>query len=64
MKFNEWELKGVPIRLEIGPRDLAAGAVTLASRLGGDKEQVALDHVAVELPGATRRIPGRAAEPG
>jgi prolyl-tRNA synthetase len=49
-KFNEWELKGVPIRLEIGPRDLAAGAVTLVSRLGGDKEQVLLGAVVAELP--------------
>src|SRR5919204_611789 len=31
-KFNEWELKGVPIRIEIGPRDLAAGQVTIVRR--------------------------------
>jgi prolyl-tRNA synthetase len=40
-KFNEWELKGVPVRVEIGPRDLAAGAVTVARRDTGDKQQVA-----------------------
>jgi prolyl-tRNA synthetase len=39
-KFSEWELKGVPVRLEIGPRDVAGGRVTLAPRWGGDKEQV------------------------
>ncbi|NUR30749.1 MAG: proline--tRNA ligase [Catenulispora sp.] len=33
-KFNEWELRGVPLRLEIGPRDLAAGTALLAKRLG------------------------------
>jgi len=49
-RFNEWELRGAPIRLEIGPRDLAAGAVTLAERLGGDKVQVPIDHVVSELP--------------
>jgi len=38
-KFNEWELKGVPIRVEIGSRDLAAGAVTVARRDTGGKEQ-------------------------
>src|SRR5207249_12153163 len=31
-KFNEWELKGVPLRIEIGGRDLAAAAVTVARR--------------------------------
>ncbi|HKY32555.1 MAG TPA: proline--tRNA ligase [Candidatus Polarisedimenticolia bacterium] len=32
-KFNEWEMKGVPLRLEVGPRDLAAGQVTAARRV-------------------------------
>ncbi len=31
-KFNHWEVRGVPLRLEIGPRDLAAGVVTAAAR--------------------------------
>jgi prolyl-tRNA synthetase len=31
-KFNQWELKGVPLRIEIGPRDLKQGQVTLARR--------------------------------
>ncbi|MCW2972532.1 MAG: prolyl-tRNA synthetase [Thermoleophilia bacterium] len=37
-KFNDWELKGVPLRIEIGPRDLEAGTVTIAQRLGRDDE--------------------------
>jgi prolyl-tRNA synthetase len=41
-KFAEWELKGVPLRLELGPRDVAADRVVLASRLGPDKEEVAI----------------------
>jgi prolyl-tRNA synthetase len=41
-KFNHWELRGVPLRIEIGPRDLAANAVTIADRLSGDKEQLGL----------------------
>ncbi|MBM4464309.1 MAG: proline--tRNA ligase [Chloroflexi bacterium] len=36
-KFNEWEMRGVPLRLEIGPRDVAEGRVTLARREGGEK---------------------------
>jgi prolyl-tRNA synthetase len=35
-KFNDWELRGVPLRLEIGPRDLAAGTALLARRLGDE----------------------------
>src|SRR5574338_500538 len=34
-KYYEWEGRGVPLRLEIGPRDVAAGAVVLARRTGG-----------------------------
>jgi prolyl-tRNA synthetase len=48
-KFNEWELKGVPLRIEIGGRDLAAGAVTVARRDTGDKQQIPLPHVAVAI---------------
>ena len=31
-KFNDWEMRGVPIRIELGPRDLAAQSVTLSRR--------------------------------
>src|SRR5919197_556176 len=34
-KYFEWEARGVPVRLEIGPRDLASGQVVLARRTGG-----------------------------
>jgi len=36
-KFNHWELKGVPLRLEVGPRDVEARQVTIADRLHPDK---------------------------
>ena len=32
-KFNDWEMRGVPIRLELGPRDLAAGTALMSCRL-------------------------------
>ena len=48
-KFNEWELRGVPIRLELGPRDLAAGSAVMARRLGGDKEPISLDGAPARL---------------
>lgn len=31
-KFNEWEMKGVPVRIELGPRDVAAGQAVVARR--------------------------------
>jgi prolyl-tRNA synthetase len=39
-KFNEWEMRGVPIRLEIGPKDMAKGQVMLARRDTGEKMAV------------------------
>jgi prolyl-tRNA synthetase len=41
----DWELKGVPVRVEIGPRDLAEGTVTLVRRDSGDKQPVAIGEV-------------------
>lgn len=38
----DWELKGVPVRVEVGPRDLASGNVTVVRRIAGGKEPVAL----------------------
>src|SRR5271166_2956797 len=42
-KFNDWEMRGVPVRIEIGPRDVAAGEVVLArrDRLGPEAKQKA-----------------------
>lgn len=48
-KFNEWELKGVPLRLELGPRDVEAGTAVLASRLGG-KETVQISELLGLIP--------------
>lgn len=39
-KFNEWEMKGIPLRIEIGPRDLKENQVVLARRDTGTKEIV------------------------
>lgn len=39
-KFNEWEMRGVPLRLEIGPKDMAQGQVMLARRDTGKKTAV------------------------
>ena len=42
-KFNQWEMKGVPIRLEIGPKDIEKNQCVLARRDNGEKIQVSLD---------------------
>ncbi|HEY3732442.1 MAG TPA: proline--tRNA ligase [Streptosporangiaceae bacterium] len=48
-KFNDWEMRGVPVRLELGPRDLAAGTVLMSTRLGDGKTPVSLDSVPARL---------------
>jgi prolyl-tRNA synthetase len=45
-KFNEWELRGVPLRLELGPRDVAAGTAVLVRRDTGAKETLRQDELA------------------
>lgn len=42
-KFAEYEMKGVPVRLEIGPRDIVNNACVLVTRHNGEKEIVSLD---------------------
>jgi prolyl-tRNA synthetase len=44
-KFNDWEMRGVPLRVEIGPRDVAASQAVLVRRTGGPKAAVALDGI-------------------
>jgi prolyl-tRNA synthetase len=45
-KFAEWELKGVPIRIELGPRDVAAGHVVLVDRVAAEKAELPSAEVA------------------
>jgi len=55
-KFNEWELKGVPLRVEVGPRDLAKGEVVLVRRLDRAKESVPLPMLKSRLPKALEEV--------
>lgn len=63
-KFAWWEMKGVPVRLEVGPRDVEAGHVMMADRL--DREKRALpaagiaEHLRAELDGFHDRLFKRA----
>ncbi|MDD3493203.1 MAG: proline--tRNA ligase [Candidatus Thermoplasmatota archaeon] len=61
-KFYDWELRGVPARIEIGPRDVEKQAVTLVTR-DGEKKQISRDHLGQiddELAAFDRRIATRA----
>ena len=44
-KFNEYEMKGVPLRLEIGPRDIENGVATAVRRDTHEKIQIKLDNI-------------------
>ncbi len=44
-KYNYWELRGVPVRVEVGPRDLDSGALPVSRRDSGEKVSVAVDDV-------------------
>lgn len=44
-KFSEWEMKGVPLRVELGPRDIEKGQVILAKRNTGEKIFVSMDEM-------------------
>ena len=54
-KYYEWEGKGVPVRLEIGPRDVASGHAMLARRLGG-KSPVGLNDLTSAIPAVLAEI--------
>ena len=49
-KFNEWELKGVPVRIEVGPRDLEQGQAMCVRRDTFEKAAVALDALEETVP--------------
>jgi prolyl-tRNA synthetase len=49
-RATDWELKGVPIRIEIGPRDVAEGRVTVVRRDTGAKQPMAIGELAAHVP--------------
>jgi len=48
-KFNEYELRGIPVRLEIGPRDMEQGVCVLVSRVTGEKRIIAQTKLVEEV---------------
>lgn len=63
-KYNDWELKGVPVRVEIGPRDVEAGVVVVKNRNSADKETLSraavVDHMAARLDSIQQALYRRA----
>ena len=55
-KFNEWELKGVPLRMEIGPKDVEKGQVVLVRRDTGEKAFVADNDIEKAVPATLEKI--------
>jgi prolyl-tRNA synthetase len=55
-KYNEWELKGVPLRLEIGPRDVAADQAVVVRRDTRAKQAVSLDALAATVTSLLEEI--------
>jgi prolyl-tRNA synthetase len=57
-KFAEWELRGVPLRLEIGPKDIEKSQVVLARRDTREKAGVPMDGLAGHVHGLLEAIQG------
>jgi len=59
-KFAHWELRGVPLRIEVGPRDIEEGVCVMADRLSGEKNKLSVDYATFELDGesVTSRLVG------
>ncbi len=48
-KFNDWEMRGVPVRIELGPRDIEQGKAVLVRRDTGEKVEVSLEQMETKL---------------
>ena len=55
-KYSQYEMKGVPVRLEIGPRDIENNSCVLVSRVTRQKTVVSLDNIVAEVEAALARV--------
>lgn len=55
-KYNEWELKGIPLRIEIGPKDLDKNKVTVARRHTKQKSDLLFDQIESQIDGILQQI--------
>ena len=61
-KFNEWEMKGVPLRIEMGPRDIEAGKMLFARRDTLEKSEVSRENAAASVQAILAQIQGNMLE--
>ena len=55
-KFAQYEMKGVPLRIEVGPRDLEKGEAVLTRRVDGLKQTAKIEEIEKEIPGVLEEI--------
>ena len=55
-KFSEQEMRGIPVRIEIGPKDIEAGHCVACRRDNGEKQTIALEEAASKLPALLEQI--------
>ena len=55
-KFAQWEMKGVPVRLEVGPRDIENGQCVLVRRDTREKQFVKFEELATAIPAAMEAL--------
>ena len=55
-KFNDWEMKGIPIRIEIGPKDIAKKQVVLVKRHNRTKTSLNMDSLTEEISSVLKNI--------
>lgn len=55
-KFSQYEMKGVPVRLEIGPKDMEANQCVLVSRVTREKKFVSLDNLEAEVEAMLKQV--------
>ncbi|MHA6529219.1 proline--tRNA ligase [Paenibacillus sp. BAC0078] len=55
-KFNEYEMRGVPVRLELGPRDMENGVCVLVSRISGEKKVIQQANLVEEVQAMLEQV--------
>ncbi|MEC0170001.1 proline--tRNA ligase [Paenibacillus graminis] len=55
-KFNEYEMRGVPVRLELGPRDMENGVCVLVSRISGEKKVIQQENLVEEVQAMLEQV--------
>jgi prolyl-tRNA synthetase len=55
-KFHDWELKGIPLRIEIGPKDIEKQKVVIATRHNQEKTDLAIDKITDDVIGILEKI--------